>query len=194
MTEYWETPIDSFLRRPPRNLARSAYAVEVNPWVRRGDVEAALLFRGTIVSAFGYIDTRLSEVAIRSSLMPEYEGLRGNLSFKFSSRMKYLREIIEFGPFFDFRNVAEAYLSRLEAHYEIRNIAAHAHMQVLPDWGVTFTDYSPNKDRKITKRQRRLTLHELERSAWRLARLSRLCQTFIDELEQRTSIPALVDV
>lgn len=125
--------------------------------------------------------------------MPEYQGLKGNLSFKFKNRMNYLRQILQSEPFSGYKDVAEAFLIRLERQYELRNIVAHAHMQVLPDWGVTFTDYTPQKNNEIAKRQRRFALAELERLAWRMAKLSRLCQLLLNQLEQRVELPNLID-
>jgi len=193
VSEYWSTPVEGFLREPPKNLARSAYAVEVNPWTRRGDIEAALLFRGAIVSAFGYIDTRLSELALRTSLMPEYIGLRANLSGLFGKRIGYLREVFAKPPLKQFEGFAAQFLDRLEAHYKIRNLCAHAKMQVMPDWGVTFEDYNPQRDNVVSYRRELLLPSELERLAWRVSRLSRLCQYLLGKLDEQIELPSIRD-
>jgi len=70
--------MEQFLRPAPKTLARSAYAVEVNPWTTKGDIEAALLFRGTIVSSYGFIETTLGEVCVRASRIEKFAALRSS--------------------------------------------------------------------------------------------------------------------
>jgi hypothetical protein len=193
VSDYWHEPIEGHLRNPPKNLGRSAYAVEVNPWARRGEIEAALLFRGSIVSAFGYIETRLSELAIRTSVMDEYIGLREKLPFTFGRRVKYLREIFEIPPLIKYQPYAGQFLDRLEQNYELRNLVAHARMQVLPDWGVTFVHYRHGDDNQILEVRKRILVSELEKAAWRLSRLSRLAQLLLERLERDGILPTMIE-
>ena len=189
--DYWHRPIAEFLRNRPKNHARSAYAFEVNPWTTRGDVEAAQFFRGTIVSGFGYIDTRLSELAIRISKMPEYRDLRSTFPYSFGKRVHYLPEVFSKPPLEEFGGLALQFLARLESHYELRNLAAHGKMQVMPDWGVTFTDYPATKGDKITQRRERFTPAMLEAAAYKVARFSRLSQLLLVWLERSVELPPI---
>ena len=190
MTDYYRTSINSFLRDPPNNLARSAYAVEINPWVRRGDIESALLFRGTIVSAYGYIETRLRELSIRCSHMPEYGSVTAREPRTILECINYIRLIFSHGPLVRFQKITEQFLLRFEAMSNIRNQAAHARMQVLPDWGATFLDFIRVKG--VTHiRQKPFTKDELEGLAWRAAKLSRLCQLLADHLQRQIELPEL---
>ncbi len=182
MNDYYSMPINSLLREPPAGLARSAYAVEVNPWVRRGDVEAALLFRGTIVSAFGYIETLMGELAVRASRLDDYAGLREGFPHSAGKRSAHLRRVFASGPLAPFKRLATAALDRFDATAELRNLAAHARMQVLPDWGVTFEDFPKNAPSGLIKRTKRLQMSDLEQAAWQAARLSRLCQRLAGRL------------
>ena len=193
MSDYWHEPIQGHLRNPPKNLGRSAYAVEVDPWARRGEIEAALLFRGSIVSAFGYIETRLSELAIRTSVMDEYFGLREKLPFPFGKRVKYLREIFKLPPLMKYQPYACQFLDRLEENYELRNLVAHARMQVSPDWGITFILYQHGDGNQIIEVRKRILLSELEKAAWQLSRLSRLAQLLLERLEQDGILPSIIE-
>lgn len=193
MSDYWHPPIEGYLRSPPNNSGRSAYAVEVNPWARRGEIEAALLFRGSIVSAFGYIDTRLSELAIRTSVMPEYLGMREKLPFTFQRRINYLREIFDTAPLERYQPYARQFLYRLEQNYELRNLVAHARMQVLPDWGVTFVHFVRGDGNQLLEVNKRVLVSELERAAWRLCRLSRLTQFLLERIESDQILPPIVE-
>ncbi|MGE4304734.1 MAG: hypothetical protein AB7E24_11975 [Novosphingobium sp.] len=179
-----------FLRDPPpHSLARSAYSVEVNPWSPREDVEAAIFFRGAIVSAFGNIEARLGELCIRASRIPVYDALRDRFPHPTSKRIAYLRQVFATGPLATWEATATRYLDRFQAGEELRNLVAHSQMQVLPDWGVTLRDF-PSADRAgIQTRSRRLTLPEIEIVAWRAARLSRLGQHLFDLLESTGILP-----
>lgn len=194
MTDYWHSHVGDFLRAPPKNLGRSAYAVEVNPWARQGEIEAALFFRGSIVSAFGYIDTRLSELAVRTSVMPEYLDMREKLPFTFQRRIKYLRDIFETIPLDKYQPYARQFFDRLERNYELRNLVAHARMQVLPDWGVIFVHIERGVGNQLIQKTRRVPLDELERMAWRLCRLSRLAQLLLERVEQEGILPSINDL
>jgi hypothetical protein len=182
MADYYSTPLNSLLRKPPPGLARSAYAVEINPWVPRGNIEAALLFRGTIVSAFGYIETLMGEVAVRASRLDDYAGLREGFPHSAAKRSAHLRRVFASGPLAPFERLATLAFDRFDATAELRHLVAHARMQVLPDWGVTFEDFPRNAPGGLIKRTKRLQMSELEQAAWQAARLSRLCQRLAGRL------------
>lgn len=192
MTSYYAKPINSYLRDPPKHgVRRSAYEVETNPWSRRGDVEAALLFRGTIVSAYGYIESRMAELAIRISRMPEYDGLRASFPFAMDKRVSYLRRAFARAPLSSVQATAELALSRFESASEMRHQVAHARMHVQPDWGVVFEDYKRGDDGQLTHRTGRYLLDDLERAAWRAAWQSRLCQRLLDDLDRSELLPPI---
>src|SRR6476469_910421 len=80
-------------RRVLSNYVRSPYAIEYNPWTTMQEIEDATLYRGVIVSAFAQIETRLGEIAIRSSRMPPYQALRTRFPFKAEQRVAFLRRV-----------------------------------------------------------------------------------------------------
>jgi hypothetical protein len=191
VSNYYSKPIESFLRKPPSGWARSAYAVEINPWVPRGNVEAALMFRGTIVSAYGYIETILGELAIRCSRLEVYANLRENFPYSIPKRLEYLRQLFSIGPCVPYNGIANLFFDRFELTAELRHQVAHSRMQVLPDWGVTFHDIPKASPTEINIRTNRVTLPELEELAWKAARLSRLCQRLYVRLDCSGILPPL---
>ena len=126
MSDYYHRPADSFLRPAPKNLARSAYATEVNPWVTKGDIEAALLFRGTIVSSLGEIETRLGELALRCSRIEHYSILRSTFPYRFRDRITFLRQAFSLEPLLRHSLIANQFLDRIEPLFATRNMVAHA--------------------------------------------------------------------
>lgn len=185
--------IEQFLRPLHIDWMRSPYAIEVTPWTTRGDIEAALFFRGTIVSAHGYVETRLAELCFRCSKLPEYATLRGSFPYSFPDRLAYLRKAFELSPLAHHQDTAERFFRRVEAQADLRHLFAHARMQVLPDWGATFHDFKAQKGMPMAYRQFRMTLRNLEREAWNAARLSRICQRLADNLETLDLLPSLED-
>ncbi|OJU58969.1 MAG: hypothetical protein BGO08_04590 [Altererythrobacter sp. 66-12] len=163
-------------------MRRSAYEVEINPWSRRGDVEAALFFRGAIVSAYGYIETILGEICIKASRLPQYAVLRESFPHSADQRVSFLRRAFALDPLREYQPWATLFLDQFETHGELRNLAAHAYMQVLPNWGVTFRDLRRDGPAMINSRSQRMTIPELEVAAWRATRLSRLCQHLVNRL------------
>jgi hypothetical protein len=148
---------------------RPIYKFEVNPWMPDLLLEDAILFRGAIISAWGYIEMKLIELAIRSSHMSEYSKIRANYPYKLENRLGYLRKVLETdGPFSRYRNIGTQFLDRFEQAVEIRHLMAHASMDAFPDWGITFFDYKPAGEDKITHRRRRFTIRELESEARKL--------------------------
>ena len=189
LTDYYSSPLNDQLRDPPGGLARSAYAIEINPWSRRGDVEAALLFRGTIVSAYGYIETQLGNLAIRCSRLPVYEQIRETFPFSMQARLSFLKTAFSTGPLKPHAGLALQFFARVEVGLELRHLAAHAQMQVLPRWGINFDDIPSASPVEVTSRYRHLTMQELELEAWRAARLSRLGQHLLGLLDSMKILP-----
>ena len=164
--------------RSPRagSYIRSAYAVEANPWTPQEDLEAAIFFRGAIVSSFGYIETCLGEVCIQTSRLQCYAELTPNFPYSTSKRVAHLRKAFAIGPLEPFHRTATAFLDRFDATGPLRNMVTHARMQVLSEWGVTFEHYPKQVDGGVQHHSTRLTIAQLESRAWETARLSRLCQ------------------
>jgi hypothetical protein len=191
MSEYWNRDLKRFLRGPTTSWMRSAYAIEVTPWTTKGDIEAALLFRGTIVSAYGYVETRLGELGYRCSAMPEYCDIEDQFPYRMPSRLSFLRRCFAGVPLVKFQDTAERFFIRFEGSAKVRHLAAHARMQVLPDWGATFHDFYKPKGEHMNYRTQRYKLRDLEKEAFRAAMTSRLCQRLADDLEAQQILPEL---
>jgi hypothetical protein len=182
------------LRRPPAGrYLKTLYAVEANPWPQKEDIESALFFRGVVVSAYGSIETRLAELAIRISRLHCYASLKSEFPYKSENRLKYLREAFSFGPLKPYEKTAEQFCKRFENSAELRHLIAHAWMQVLPEWGIIMKDFKVEKGGIITQRHRRFSLETLELFAYRTARLSRLAQMLSDRLNATDILPPMID-
>ena len=190
MNSYYDLPVIHLLRKAPQGVARSPYAVESNPWSRRGEIEAALLFRGTIVSAYGFVETRLAELTIQASRLECYTNLAPTLPYITHRRLKFLRQVFASGPLEPYQEVAEQFFKRFEKIADTRHLVAHARMQVLPDWGVTFEDYRIVKG-EIINRTKRFPMEEFEVLASNSARFSRLSQRLSNDLAALNILPPL---
>ncbi len=115
-----------------KDMQRYTYMIETNAWTRDSDLADAVLFRGAIVAAWGYIETTLIELAIRSSHMSEYSQINARYPYKLDGRINYMRTVLKsVGPFAQFCTIGEQFLDRFEAAAELRHIMAHGKMQVL---------------------------------------------------------------
>lgn len=182
--------IEDHLRLPRIWWMRSAYAIEVNPWAPKEHIEAALLFRGAIVSAHGYVETRLAELALRSSKLPEYADIRDTYPYKHGQKLSYLRSVFLSEPLKPYQDTAERFFTRFDAGADLRNLMAHAKMDVDSSW-IVFEDFDIGKKGAIQRRQFPFTLKDLEKTAWKAVCLSRICQRLADELESQNILPAL---
>ncbi len=190
---YYQRPIEQFLRAMPKTHARSAYAEEVNPWTTKGDVEAALLFRGTIVSAFGYIDCKLVELCLRASRLDMYARLRSKFPYSQPERLKFLRKAFSFGPLKPYQPIATLMADKIEQDATVRHLVAHARMQVLPENFVSFHDYPRSDSVGVSYRRTPMSMLELERQAWKAALRSRTFQMLYCKLEEANVLPKLED-
>lgn len=180
------------LRESRSPFARSAYAPENNPWVKQDEMDAALLFRGAILSAYALVETRLAEIAIRCSKLDAYASVKAEFPYNMDKRLRFLRTVFATGPLAAYAKVAEAFFIRFEAAAELRHMMAHAYMETCGDlvgWGVTFHDYQPVKGGGITYRARRMRLADLEAEAARAARFSRLGRELYWRLTQTRILP-----
>ena len=170
----------------------NSFVLEINPWVPESHVTAALFYRGAIVSAWGYIDTTLTELCIRSARMPEYRDIQKTFPSGLVKRLKYMRTVLQSpGPFATFEQPGLRFLARFEAEAPLRHLMAHGHMRVLPDWGATFTDFRAD-GRAIANRRKRFTLDQLRRLARKSTKLSRHVQRGRDAIEAAGFLPQMV--
>lgn len=190
MGEQPQGRIEDYLRPPRIWWMRSAYAIEVNPWAKREQIEAALTLRGAIVSAHAYVETRLAELALRSSIMVEYSSLRSTFPYKRETRLAYLKEIFSREPLEPYRDTAARFFARFDETAELRHLMAHAKMQVEPDW-IVFEDFKTVSGGAINYRRRPFTFQDLENYAWKATCLSRICQRLASEVEKLKILPPL---
>lgn len=184
---------NAHLRESSSFYAQSAYAPEKNPWVKRDEMDAALLFRGAIISSYGHIETRLAEMAIRCSRMDAYVGLKADFPYSMPKRLAFLRSCFAIGPLARYGNVANAFFTRFEDAAELRHMMAHAYMETgsnLVGLGVVFHDYQASKS-GIIARQRRMTLPEFEQEAAEAARFSQLGRELYWRLSETGILPPL---
>ena len=182
--------IEDYLRQPRVQWMKSAYAIEATPRADREQIEAALLFRGAIVSAHGYIETSLAEFALRCSIMPEYLGLSRSFPYNHKSRLKYFQKVFSKEPLKPYGPIADKFLIRFDAGADRRHLMAHARMVVSSDW-IVFEDFKTGEQDTIFCRRTPFTLRDLERSAWDAVCLSRICQRLAGKLAEREILPPL---
>jgi hypothetical protein len=182
-------PHSKWQREDPKWLA---YAIQISPWTPREDLREALLYRAAIISAWASIETTLNELIIRSSMIDPYRDISEKFPYTLKSKLKYMRRALEIdGPFNKYRSLGEPFLDRFSDAADLRHLMAHAHMEVLGNWGATFTDFTPSSDGAITHRRRRYTPEQLEAFARRATRLSRLLQRGKYMIDQSGFLPAL---
>ena len=191
MNGHKEGSIERFLRPISETITRSAYACEVNPWVTKSEIEAAMLFRGAIVSAYGYIETSLGELCLRASRLEEYADLRQTFPFSTEKRVSFLRKAFSTGPLEPYKRTAHLFLDKFQNNDRLRNLVAHAKMQVMNESGATFIDFPTGNANGIILYRTPMSLQELERLAWKSSLRSRLCQHLCDLLDREDVLPSL---
>lgn len=169
------------------------YAAESNPWTNHEDLLRATAARGAIVSAWAQLDGYLTEVIARSARYLAYQDL---LPPKFPSqrpkRIELLSSMLQAeGPLHRWRREGQAYLDHFGEADEVRNILAHAQMQVLPMWGVTFKEYLPVKGGGFVEKPHRVTVEQLEEVAVYWARFSRRVDRIVRVMQNRGLLPAI---
>lgn len=180
-------------RRPlsHSSYVRSPYALEYNPWTSTSEIEKALFYRGVIVSAFGQIETKLSEIAIRASLVPEFLALRSTFPRRVEQRIAFLRRVFEIEPMVEHQSVANAYLDRFVGMATLRHMMAHGRMQVMGGGLVTLHDFPRSDGASVVMRRQSFTFAGLEILAWRSAKLARAGHKLLARLEALKILPAL---
>lgn len=158
------------------------FALERNPWTPEGELQHALFLRGVIISAAGYTEMSLTELAIRASRLPVYAAQRAKYPYLLKSRIKFLRDAIAVpqGPLSAYSSLSLRFLDRFEAMKEFRDMLAHAKLKVLHDFW-TFEEFKLEAGDRLIRRVSAPFTHErLLYLARRAARISRLSQRGLD--------------
>jgi len=172
-----------------RDPGRFDCMVEINPWTPEPDALAAMLYRGVIVSAWGFIETHLNETAVRCSWHPAYMPLLTKYPRLLNDRLQYLRRVLDApGPLQLHRAFGQSFIDRFAASAALRNTMAHARMQLLPPMGIKFTEVG-RFDGDLKQRYSRYQLEDLAAMARKATRLSRLCQRIIVQINERKLLP-----
>jgi len=163
--------------------------VEINPWTSEAEALTAMLYRGVIVSAWGFIETHLNETAIRCSWHPAYTPIAAKYPRILHDRLQYLRNVLAApGPLEAYQGFAQSFLDRFAAGAALRNTMAHARMDHQPMMGIRFTEVG-RFDGDLQHRYTRYRLEDLAAMARRATRLSRLCQRTIAWINQNGLLP-----
>jgi len=176
----------------------SEFEIEANPWARKEDVEAAMLFRGVSISAWAAIETTLNEIAFRASCDQAYIDVRDGFPYRLSERLRYFDDVLNrAGPLTPYSNLAKRLVARWASGATMRHILAHGRMRVLSGprgapSRATFTDLRPAPGGNGTLRTTMLTLQELGAGAKRAARFSRMVQRLAIQIDARALLPQLV--
>lgn len=178
---------DKLLGYGPQGLA-----LEVNPWQTKASVDAALLYRGAIVAGWASVETTIIELAIRASGHEAYVGHRKAYPTKLKTRVAYLRDILSLpGPLDRYADD----IGRIVDHYvesaDLRNMLAHAFMEVYPQWGATFSGFRPKDEATITQFRKRLTEEQLEALAVEATQYSRDARSLLGRINQDAAVPSL---
>lgn len=175
----------------------SEYEIEANPWARKEDVEAAMLFRGVSISSWAAVETTLSEIAFRASCHQAYIEIREGFPYRLSDRLRYFKAVLDRpGPLTPYNNLARLVVARWKTGATMRHILAHGRMRVLSGPGkistVTFTDVRPAQGGNGTLRTTMMALNDFGAGARRAARFSRLVQRLFMRLDAGDLLPQLV--
>lgn len=157
----------------------SPLRVEINPWTLDSDLEEALLLRGAYIAAIATVETNLTELVIRASKHPAYDGIRARFPSRRLDRIKYLQDICKReGPLTPWRTLLNAVLNRFNASLADRDLFAHGRMQVLSGAGGTTViqlgDFYATGDVIEYRYELLMPLADLRHKAYRAARFSRV--------------------
>lgn len=180
------------MREPLLGYGPQGFALDVSPWQTKSSLEAAFLHRGVVVGAWAAVETNLIELSIRASRLDCYVKLRSKYPTRLKDRIRFLRLVADDeGPLKPWASLLHKVLDRYERSSEIRNIMAHAHMEVLPDWGATFSGYQAKGETEIMHYRQRLLPDELRLAAAKAARFSRAVFRIKRALDNRSILPQL---
>jgi len=189
---HWRAPLNHLLRDPPKYYAtHSAYALECNPWTPRSDIEAALMFRGVIVSAFANIETNIGFLSLRLSYHPECKDIRDSFPHGIDKKISFIRNVFKQKSFTPYSNLANSFLNKFDKNLPIRHMAAHASMRVLSG-SAEFHDFpKATIPGVVDTRRNNIILTELEKIAWQSAKLSRVGYRLLSKLEATGLLPII---
>lgn len=173
----------------------SPLRVEINPWTLDSTLHEVMQLRGAYVAAWGTIETRLTELAIRASKHEKYSSIRASFPSRRPDRLKFLEAVCTAeGPLKPFVGLIAAAVQRFRAGLELRDMLAHARMQVLsgPGDGATITlkGYTAAGD-SIASRNGLHSLRDLRETTYRATRLSRCVDCLYGRIGQL--LPELSD-
>jgi hypothetical protein len=175
-----------------KDVEKYAIVTEVNPWIPLDHLAKAMMYRGSIVSSWSYIDITLSEMAIRISKMDIYENIRDSYPYKAENKISYLRKVLGMqGPFSEIRSVGNQFLDRFEEAADIRHTMAHGKMNLLHN--LSFSEFRTGKKGSIVRHQTAYTLAQLYGHARKATRLSRLLQMGYDAINKAHILPSMAE-
>jgi len=129
-----------------------------SPWETLGghdELATVMFLRGAILGSYGFIETKLSEIAIRSSRIGEYSRLQSKFPWKTADRLKYLSRAFDLeGVLKNHAPLGKKLVDDFAAVQVHRNKWAHGSLSVLPGsandrWGgawITLTNINPGHD------------------------------------------------
>lgn len=183
------------MNEPLLGYGKQGLALEVNPWQSKRSIEAVLLYRGAIVSAWANVEASIIEVALRSSIHPRYSHIRDTYPSRLDGRVKYLRKVLASdGPLANHASLGNAILNRYVESADLRNLMAHAGMRVMPQWGTTFQMFKPKADQEVALLRIRYTEEALNNLAHKAARFSRAVKSLLARLDNANLLPQLSEL
>ena len=172
-----------------KNIDPLRYALEINPWTPADDLREATLWRGVIVGAWGSVETTLKEIALRASKTDPYGSIDCRIPNSRSELVSHLRGVLIIeGPLCSIRNEIDELLSGYDQGANDRNLLAHAHMEVLGNWGATFKAFHAKRDKQggdhFVYNRIRKTIGELDDMARIATELSHKAQFIRDRIDE----------
>lgn len=172
---------------------RMTIMVEPMPWLLHGDCAEALMFRGAIVAAWGYVDTTLSELAVRCSKCDDYETLRAAFPSAANRRTAYLKLVLGApGPLAPYRGIGHLFLDRFAATERTRHMMAHGRMKMTAPHLIEIEEIDTSPGGSLSFRRQKLRLADLEGFARTATKLSRFMHRAVHEIDKRKLLPAAV--
>jgi hypothetical protein len=129
-----------------------------SPWETAGghdELATVIFLRGAILSSYGFIETQLNELAIRSSRFEIYHSLRGSFPRSLPERLDYLTQAFGLlGPLYVVKDLGIELVDDFRKRQVHRNKWAHGQLKVHPGNGrnrwlnswITVTNFNPRKE------------------------------------------------
>lgn len=110
-----------------------------SPWETVGgcdELATVIFLRGAILGSYGFVETKLNEIAIRSSRIDEYHQLQTKFPWKIGDRLKYLSRVFDLDGVLKHKAPSgKELVDDYRAILEQRNKWAHGSIAVLPGMG-----------------------------------------------------------